>query len=81
MAATAEASTAKGSASSDPDQIDRAFAETLVGHRRFQPGALPSKHDVEALVEEGPGASLPEARGGCGCNRGPDPRAADSPAR
>jgi serine O-acetyltransferase len=52
MAATAEASTAKGSASSDPDQIDRAFAETLVGHRRFQPGALPSKHDVEALVEE-----------------------------
>jgi serine O-acetyltransferase len=52
MAAMAKESTANSSESSDPRQIDRAFAETLVGHRRFQPAALPSKHEVEALVEE-----------------------------
>ena len=52
MAAMAKESIANSSESSDPRQIDRAFAETLIGHRRSQPAALPSKHDVEALVEE-----------------------------
>jgi serine O-acetyltransferase len=52
MAALAEACTTPNSDFSDPRQFDRVFAETLIGHRRFQPAALPSKHDVEALVEE-----------------------------
>ena len=52
MAALAEACTTTHSDSSDPRQLDRAFARTLVSHRRSQPVALPSEHDVEALVEE-----------------------------
>jgi serine O-acetyltransferase len=38
--------------SSDPRQLDRTFARTLVSHRRSRPAALPSQHDVEALVEK-----------------------------
>jgi serine O-acetyltransferase len=52
MAALAESSEWTNAESNDPSPVDRAFAETLLSHHRFQPAALPSKHDVEALVEE-----------------------------
>jgi serine O-acetyltransferase len=51
MAPPGEASAADGE-SSDLHQIDRAFAQALIDQRQLQPAALPSKHDVEALVEE-----------------------------
>lgn len=52
MAALAAARATPTSDSSDTHQTDDAFAEALIGHRRLQPTALPSKHDVEAFVEE-----------------------------
>ena len=52
MAALVEPCTTTHSGSSDPRQFDRAFARTLVSHRRSQPAALPSEHDVEVLVDE-----------------------------
>lgn len=43
--------TAPNSGSSDAHERDRAFAEALIRHRRSQP-ALPSKRDVDGLVDE-----------------------------
>jgi serine O-acetyltransferase len=51
MAAILEAPNPPKPDSNDPHELDRAFAETLIRHRRSQPAALPSKHDVEAFVD------------------------------
>ena len=51
MAAILEARNPPQPDSDDPHELDRAFAEALIGHHRSQPAALPSKHDVEGFVD------------------------------
>jgi serine O-acetyltransferase len=52
MAALPEGRKTTNSGSNDLHELDHAFAETLIRHRRSQPAALPSKRDVEAFVDE-----------------------------
>jgi serine O-acetyltransferase len=52
MAAILEAPNPPKPDSNDPYELDRVFAETLIRHRRSEPAALPSKHDVEGFVDE-----------------------------